>query len=122
MTHRCALVESDTSGDLLNKTLLRFLRVIDLLLVPFVYLCAWLLRIVRHAGVQNLPLCRTTLLHVGVFPIRNHYYEPQFDNRKARLPWSNDRSLPGIKWNIQQQLRILSTFKFAEELEDVPSK
>lgn len=59
-------------------------------------------------------------MRIGVFPVRDHYYEPQFDFRKARQPFSMDRRLPGIDWNIAEQLEILATLSFAHELADVP--
>lgn len=104
------------------KNLLRFLPVADILLAPFIYPCAWLLKNVRHAGVQRLPNCKNVLMKIGVFPIRNHYYEPQFDNRKTIKPLSQDRTLPGIDWNTTEQLNILSEFLFSQELSGIPKK
>jgi hypothetical protein len=92
----------------------------DILLVPFVYPAAWLLKNIRKAGVQRLPLCKKALFNVGVFPIRNHYYEPQFDMRKMRHPFPEERALPGIDWNIQEQLDYLEKFTFSGELQEFP--
>ena len=61
-------------------------------------------------------------MRIGVFPIRNHYYEPQFDNRKTKQPFSQDRSLPGIDWNIDEQLELLNKFTLSHELADIPEK
>lgn len=94
--------------------------VVDAVLVPFVFPAAWLLKCVRRAGVRRLPLCRQALMNVGVFPIRNHYYEPQFDNRFPRVDFSQDRNLPGINWNLSGQMELLDTFTFSRELESVP--
>jgi len=104
----------------MNKA--KFLPVADILLAPFVYPAAWLLKQVRFAGVQRLPRCRNALMKMGVFPIRNHYYEPQFDNRNLKMPLSHDRVLPGIDWNNAEQLEIISAFSFSRELEDLPQK
>jgi len=90
------------------------------LLMPFVYPAAWLLKNIRRAGVHRLPLCKSALMNVGVFPIRNHYYEPQFDNRTPKLDFSQDRSLPGINWNISGQLEFLERFVFSPELVNIP--
>lgn len=106
----------------MKKLILRFLPVADFLLVPFVYPSGWLLKNVRRAGVQNLPRCKNALMKIGVFPIRNHYYEPQFDNRKTKQPLSQDRILPGINWNTTEQLRILDTLSYSHELADMPQK
>ncbi len=95
---------------------------VDIFLVPLVYLSAWLLKNIRRVGVQKLPLCKNALFNVGVFPIRNHYYEPQFDMREMKHPFSEERHLPGINWNIQEQLEILGRLTFSEELSKIPSE
>ncbi len=94
----------------------------DIFLVPFVYPAAWLLKNIRKAGIERLPLCRNALFHVGVFPINNHYYEPQFDMREKKRLFSEERSLPGINWNIQEQLEILEQLAFSEELKNPSAK
>ena len=69
---------------------------------------------VRKAGVDNLRLCKNTLFKVGVFPIRNHYFEPQFDMREMNS-FSKERYLTGIDWNIKEQLELLRELKFSDE-------
>ena len=59
-------------------------------------------------------------MKIGVFPIRDHYYEPQFDNRNPDPDFSHDRDLPGIDWNVKGQLRNLKNLTFAQELADTP--
>jgi hypothetical protein len=92
----------------------------DIVLMLLVYPAAWLLETVRKVGIYRLPLCKDALLRVGVFPIRNHYYEPQFDFRDSGTDFSRDRNLPGIDWNTAGQLKLLESFKFADELADLP--
>jgi len=92
----------------------------DMFLLPLVYPAAFILKIIRKAGVQRLPLCKKALINVGVFPITNHYYEPQFDMSSIKRPFSEERNLPGIKWNIQGQLDLLENLVFADELQDLP--
>ncbi len=53
---------------------------------------------------------------MGVFPIRNHYYEPQFDFRLSPLHGGEVRSLPGIAWNLDTQRALLRRMVFASEL------
>jgi hypothetical protein len=102
----------------MKSLILRLLPIVDLLLLPLVYPAAWLLKQVRRAGVHRLPACRGALLNVGVFPVRDHYYEPQFDLRHPNPPFTTDRSLPGIDWNVDGQLTVLDRFTFAAELAD----
>jgi hypothetical protein len=60
----------------LNRILKAMLPFMDIVLAPFVYPAAILLKLVRLAGVGRLPFCKRALLRVGVFPVRNHYFEP----------------------------------------------
>lgn len=96
------------------------LALMDLLFLPFVYPAAWLLKKIRMIGVANLPHCKEALFKIGVFPIRNHYYEPQFDNNNPNPDFFEDRELPGIDWNISGQLEMLKSFAYTHELADVP--
>jgi len=105
----------------MKKLIKKIIPYVDIFLVPFVYPSAWLLKNIRTVGVQRLPLCKNALLNVGVFPIRNHYYEPQFDMREIKYSFSEERSLPGINWNIQEQLEILERLIFRDELKDISS-
>lgn len=98
----------------------RLLPVVDVALTPFVYPAAWLLRKVRAEGVERMPSCRSVLLKMGVFPIRDHYYEPQFDLRTTRRPLAQERPLPGIDWNVDEQMALLHSMCFADELADTP--
>jgi len=104
----------------MKRLIKSILPVADIILLPFVYPAAWLMKNIRKAGVKRLPRTKNALMHVGVFPIRNHFYEPQFDNRNPELEFSQDRNLPGIDWNSSGQLEILERFVFSKELTDPP--
>lgn len=104
----------------MKNIIIKLLPSFDLFLVPFVYPAAWLLKCVRSAGVQRLPWCRRVLFRIGVFPIGDHYYEPQFDNRAIAARLVCDRDLPGIDWNGAEQLQLLDSFTYAEELAGLP--
>ena len=95
-------------------------RILDIILAPLVYPAGWLLKKLRKIGVHRMPHCKNTLMKIGVFPIRDHYYEPQFDNRNPDPDFSHDRDLPGIDWNVKGQLRNLKNLTFAQELADTP--
>jgi predicted O-methyltransferase YrrM len=104
------------------KSLIRkVLPLADIVLAPALYPAAHLMKAIRKTGIRRMPFCRRALLRVGVFPIRNHYHEPLFDSRILSRPLDQDRVLPGIDWNVAEQLRLLESFCFSEELKDVPS-
>ena len=111
------------SREVIMKKLVRgMLPVIDLVLAPFVLFSAWLLEKYRKYGIKNLTRCRSVLFKTGVFPIRNHYYEPQFDFSDRKIDFSADRDLPGIDWNVSGQLEWLQNFNHSDELNDLPQK
>ena len=74
------------------------------------------LKKIRKNGVHNYPKSRQALLEVGVFPVADHYYEPQFAFSKEEIEKFNDRNLPGIDWNMEQQMELLGKFVFANEI------
>jgi len=103
---------------LLRKFAGQLVPVLDVLIFAFVYPAAYLLKIVRTGGVHRMPLSKRALLRVGVFPIRNQYYEPQFDTAGLR-PGREVRPLPGIDWNIDGQLALLQELNYADEVRKV---
>ncbi len=71
----------------------------------------------RRIGNVHLPLHRRLYRTVGVYPTLDHYYES--------FPCSNEgaaaeRDLPGIDWNVAEQLEQLSRFAWAHELTALP--
>jgi hypothetical protein len=106
----------------MKKLIKQVLPIADIMLMFFVYPAAWLLKQIRRAGLHRLPLCKSALMTVGVFPIRDHYYEPQFDHRNPNPDFFQDRHLPGIDWNVPGQLETLEKFCFVQELADIPQE
>jgi hypothetical protein len=92
------------------------LRLIDVLF-PVVFLSALVLKFVRRAGVERMPMSKRILLVTGVFPVRDHYYEPLFNPKYLRVKdYSEPRVLSAINWNLEGQLRFLKGLEtYAEE-------
>lgn len=63
-----------------------------------------------------MRVSRAVLNNIGVFPILDHYYEPLFRTSSLVKSLREDRSLPGIDFNNEEQLHILSRFQFNGEL------
>ena len=103
------------------KTALKrcLLPVMDIVFSPLVLFCAYLFRFVRK-HTAKLPLIRQTLFSAGVFPIRDHYYEPMFNPKHLRHSLSDDRPLPGIDFNDKAQLELLESFDYEDELAAIP--
>jgi len=105
----------------MKKSAEAMLPIADVALAPVLYPAALLMKVVRRIGVQRLPLCKRALMAVGVFPIRNHYYEPLFDARVLKQPLDQSRDLPGIDWNLTGQLTQLESFHYNDELRGIPN-
>lgn len=103
----------------MKKIIKKILPLIDLVLIPFVFMSSILLMLIRKAGIKNMPLSKYAFLKVGVFPILNHYYEPLFDAKQLRRPLDDERELPGINWNVTEQLEILDSFNYNKELQNI---
>lgn len=105
-----------TLKNIFRALIRRFSPLLDSLLAIILYPAAVLLRGIRQIGISRFPFCLTMLRSVGVFPIRDHYYEPLFNPRFLARPLSDDRNLPGVDWNHEGQLALLESFSFHEEL------
>lgn len=67
-------------------------------------------------GPRRLPASTKALKRMGLFPIRDHYYRPLFNDAHLRRPLSEPRSLPGIDWRHAAQVSLLGKLEFADEL------
>lgn len=92
----------------------------DVALLPLTFLSALWLKLIRRVGVYRMRASRALFNKVGVFPIRDHYYEPAFNPRHLRRPLSEERHLPGVDLDIEGQLDTLARFEFASELTRFP--
>lgn len=74
------------------------------------------MRVYGHFGPVRLPVSRETLKRGGVYPVRDHYYEPQFNDAHLRRPLSAERYLPGVDLRREEQRAFVRSLAFADEL------
>lgn len=79
-------------------------------------------RAIRKAGIQRFPMTKKALEKLGVFPIRDHYYEPLINFASLKYPLSKDRNLPGINWNLAEQIELIRKFHYNLELVRIPKE
>jgi hypothetical protein len=107
----------------MNKKLILkpLIIVIDIFLSPFTFIAAFWLKLIRLYNVGLFETISTTskkiFYYVGVFPVSDHYYEP-FSGSSAESD-SYKRSLPGIKFDIENQLLFLENLKYQNELIEI---
>lgn len=70
----------------------------------------------RKFGSHKLPFSKKILNYIGIFPITNHYYEPQFNFSQLKRSLYKNRSFPGIDFNLKKQLKNLSLLIYKNEL------
>jgi hypothetical protein len=100
----------------------KFLLIVDVIVAPLTLLSALWMKLIRRTGVFRLRVSHFIFNTVGVFPIRNHYYEPLFNLTKLKTPLTQERNLSGIDWNEAAQLELLEKFHYNEELLGFPKK
>ena len=103
----------------MKPILAKFLPIIDIVIAPFAYAASIIMRFIRFRGVDRMPVCKKVFLHVGVFPIMDHYYEPSFA-AAAISSTPTERALPGIEMNMPGQLGLLESFVYSNELNTLP--
>ena len=103
----------------MNRFLIKFAPVLDILVSPIILLAAPLLRKIRTIGVYRFPIVEKILYSVGVFPVKDHFYEPSINNRHPRFDYSCDRNLPGINWDTDAQFAWLKKLVYADELQGI---
>jgi uncharacterized UPF0146 family protein len=99
-----------------RSSLEKALPILDAVVALFCLPASFLFLFVRRFGVEKLRLTRKVFMNVGVFPIRDHYYEPLFNPRHLGKPLDDDRILPGINLNDAGQQKLLGELSFSDEL------
>lgn len=95
-------------------------RIFDIILSPVTFLFSYYFLHMRKRNFNSLPISKKIMLSTGVFPIRDHYYDPLFDPKNLKYSLRDDRNLPGVDFNVQEQLDLLNKFSFNDELLNFP--
>ncbi len=98
----------------------KIIPIIDICMAPLTLLSTLWLRIVRSANMRRMRFSRKIFQVIGLLPIRDHYFEPLFNPKQLRHSLRKPRVLPGIDFNIREQLEILKRFTFNDELAAFP--
>src|SRR5262245_52943164 len=105
---------------MVRKVMIRFLPVVDVLLSPLIIIASALLWFVRRVGIRHMAMARTIFQRVGVFPIRDHYYEPLFNSNQLKRHLDVERNLPALNMCQDLQLQILAGMDYRSELLSFP--
>ncbi|BDQ02772.1 class I SAM-dependent methyltransferase [Ignavibacterium sp.] len=92
---------------------------LEILLFPFTIISSLWMRYIRECGTERMPVSKFLFNTIGVFPIKDHYYEPHFNSKKI-IGSLHNRALPGIDLNTDEQIKLLSDFNYSDELSLFP--
>ena len=95
-------------------------QLVDGILAIIIVPGALLMKLTRRFGIQRLPRTKRTLDRLGVFPIRDHYFEPLFASRHIKTDLTLERELPGVNLNEQAQVSLLRELRYGAELLALP--
>jgi predicted O-methyltransferase YrrM len=88
---------------------------------PLTFISSLWLKFVMKAKSHNHTLEDTIFNNVGLLPVVDHYYQPLITPKKhLKKSLRDDRTLPGINFNIDEQLSLLSKFNYNTELLQFP--
>ena len=98
----------------------RILKVIANLFFPILYFIGWPFTFIATGWlkyVRRKLKGNSIFMFWGVLPVVDHYYQPLINPAKhLKKSLRDDRSLPGIDFNVEEQLQILNQFNYNEEL------
>ena len=101
------------------KNLVRHLiPIFEILYLPILVVSALGLLVYRRVGSKRLKLSTGVLRRIGVYPIRDHYYEPLFNDSHFSIDLQEPRYLPGVEFNEMSQLELLRKLKYQSEFSD----
>lgn len=92
----------------------------DLLFTPITVISLCWLKFLRSIGIQYLKATSKLCEFIGIFPIRDHYYEPLYNHKLLSKSLRENRNLRGIDFNDIEQLDLLKKFNYNHELEKFP--
>jgi len=92
---------------ILKNIVIKYKIIFDLCGILVFAISAFGLKIYKLLGVKNLKYSTRLIKFIGIFPIRNHYYEPQFNNEFLRSKIEK----PIKNYKIFNENKINNSFK-----------
>ena len=91
------------------------------MLSPLTYLSSTYLKFLGRYRLEKLPVSERIFMKIGLLPVLDHFYQPLINPKKyLTKSLSTDRPLPGIDWNVAEQLRYLERFNHMDEARQLP--
>ena len=88
---------------------------IDIVLIPITFVSGYFLFFYRWVGSKRFPLNTKLLKKIGIFPIRDNFYEPLFNDIHLKDSFQHKRILSSIDFKLTNQLSFLKQLNFQED-------
>jgi predicted O-methyltransferase YrrM len=98
------------------KILNKFKLLVDIIFFFILIPASIIFLLYRKIGSHKLIFSKKILKLIGVFPIRDHYYEPLYNFDRLKRDLYKNRNLSGIKFDLNNQLKNIRKLNFADEL------
>ena len=95
-------------------------RVWDVIFSPLTLVSSLWFRKIRHFSLSEMPFSKRVFEVVGIFPLKDHYYELLINRKSLDREFRNKRRVLPIFWNEKEQLDLLNQFDVNEELAKFP--
>ncbi len=97
------------------------LKLIDLCFSALAAVAAAVAKLQWRFGPEKLPRSFRAWNARGMLPVPYHYYQPVFDpDALPKSTWTRESALSGIDLRIDQQLALISQFRYQDELREFP--
>ena len=104
---------------LLKKTIVKSRLLFDVSIFIFVFPITQNSEIYKLLGVKNLTLSTKLIRKIGIYPIRNHYYEPQFIHDHIIHKFNKKRKIDKIFNYRKSDFKILNKLRYSNEIKNL---
>lgn len=103
-----------------GRLLQRLAPVLDIAMLPSVWLAAHQMLLIRRATPRRMPRAMRLLGQIGIYPVIDHYYEPLINLERLRAPLSQIRQLTGLDLSADRGLPLLEQVVALADLGETP--
>lgn len=101
--------------NIIKRVVNSIIPLLEILYLPLLVASGLVMWLYRRTGSKRLKLSTQILKKIGIFPIRDHYFEPLFNDVHLHKSLDERRELTGIDFNEEGQLNFLKKLNYQTE-------
>ena len=87
-------------------------RLWDILFAPLTLISSLWFKRVRHFELKDMPITHRIFDAIGIYPLKDHYYEPLINRKSLDRTSRFNRELMSVNWNEEKQVDLLKQFDY----------